>query len=84
MISVGNTSQSVLSLFMRAGAGPTPVRPQGPVRSPLGPEPMKVGPVHPLTGLDTWTCGLGPVRTQVREGQDRTPDSLHRVVAEVG
>ena len=35
-----------------------------------------MGPVHPLADPDTRTHGFGPVRTQVREGQDRTPDSL--------
>ena len=48
----------------------------GPVHSPPG--PTKLGPVHPLTGPDTQTYGVGPVRTQVREGQDRTSDSLVR------
>src|SRR6202522_849970 len=37
---------------------------------------MKLGPVHPLPGPDPWTYGVGPVRTQVQEGQDRPSDSL--------
>ena len=41
-----------------------------------GPGPTKLGPVHPLTGPDPRTYGVGPVRTQVREGQDRPSDSL--------
>ena len=60
----------------RYGPGPTRVRPQGPVHSPPGPGPIKLGPVHPLCGPDTRTHGVGPVRTRVRKGQDRTPDSL--------
>ena len=35
-----------------------------------------MGLVHPLTGLDSQTYGVGPVWTQVREGQDRPSDSL--------
>src|SRR5271168_101981 len=41
-----------------------------------GPGPTKLGPVHPLTGPDPRTYGVGPVQTQVREGQDRPSDSL--------
>ena len=37
--------------------------PRGPVHSPPGPGPMKTGLVHPLTGLDTRTYGVGPVTT---------------------
>ena len=54
----------------------TQSNPRGPVHSPPGPGPTKMGPVHPLTGPDTRTYGVGPVRSRVREGQDRTPDSL--------
>ena len=36
------------------------------------------GSGQPCTGPDTRTCGFGPVQTQVREGQDRTPDSLRQ------
>ena len=52
--------------------------PRGPVHSPPGPGPTKMGLVHPLTGPDTRTYGVGPVRTRVHEGQDRTLDSLHK------
>ena len=62
---------------LRSGPGLDPVRPQGPVHSPPGPGPTELGLVHPLTGPDTWTYGVGPVRTQVHEGQDRTPDNLN-------
>ena len=61
---------------LRSGPGPDPVWPQGPVHSPPGPGPTKLGPVHPRAGQDTRTYGVGPVRTQVREGQDRTLDNL--------
>ena len=54
------------------GVGPGPV----PVHSPPGPGPRKIGASPPPTGPDTRTYGVGPVRTQVREGQDRTLDSL--------
>ena len=64
-----NTSSTVL-FVEKYGSGP------GPVHSSPGPGPTKSGPVHPLTGPDTRTYGVGPVRTQVREGQDRTPDNL--------
>ena len=60
----------------RSGPGPTQVRPQGPVHSPPGPGPIKVGSVHPLSGPDTRTYGVGPVQTQVHEGRDWTSDSL--------
>ena len=59
-----------------SGPGLDLVQPQGPVHSPPRPGPTKSGPVHPLTGPDPRTYGVGPVRTWVREGQDRTPDSL--------
>ena len=63
----------------RSGPGLTRVWPQGSVHSPPGPGPKKSGPVHPLAGPDTRTCGVSPVRTQVRKGQDQTPDSLVQV-----
>ena len=61
---------------LRSGPGPDPVRHQGPVHSPPGPGPTELGPVHPLTGPDTQTYGVGPVWTQVHEGQDWAPDNL--------
>ena len=36
----------------------------------------KLGFGSPLTGPNTRTYRFGPVRTQVREGQDQTADSL--------
>jgi hypothetical protein len=61
---------------MRSGPGPTPVRTRGPVQPAPGPGPAQGGPVHLQAGPDPRTCRFGPVRTQVREGQDRTPASL--------
>ena len=48
----------------------------GSVHSPPGPGPRKIGAGPPSTGPDIRTYGVGPVRTQVREGQDQTLDSL--------
>ena len=61
---------------LRSRPGLTQVWPQGLVHSPPGPGPTKLGLVHPLTGPDPWTYGVGPDQTQVCEGQDQTPDSL--------
>ena len=61
-----------------SGPGSDPVRPKGPVLKTPGPGPplQRSGPT--ISGPDTRTSLRGPVRTQVREGQDRTPDSLGR------
>src|ERR1700678_570959 len=60
----------------RLGPGPDPVRPQGPVHQAAGPGPYLHGAGPTISGPDPWTSLWGPVRSEVRKGQDRTADSL--------
>lgn len=58
------------------GPGPDPVRPQGPVHQAAGPGPYLHGAGPTISGPDPRTSLWGPVRSEVRKGQDRTADSL--------
>src|SRR5271168_2165430 len=60
----------------RLGPGPDPVRPQGPVHQAAGPGPYLHGAGPTISGPDPRTSLWGPVRSEVRKGQDRTADSL--------
>src|SRR5271155_823423 len=62
----------------RLGPGPDPVRPQGPVHQAAGPGPYLHGAGPTISGPDPRTSLWGPVRSEVRKGQDRTADSLRR------
>src|SRR5271168_3489955 len=60
----------------RLGPGPDPVRPQGPVHQAAGPGPYLHGAGPTISGPDPRTSLWGPVRSEVRKGQDQTADSL--------
>jgi hypothetical protein len=67
-----NITYCKIKVRFRSGPGPTPRF--GPLATWTW--TYKFGSGSPSPGPDTRTYGFGPVRTQVREGQDRTPDSL--------
>ena len=76
LASISDKLNEYIHKKIRSGPGSDPVRPRGPVLTAPEPGPSILGLVQPRAGLDTRTYRFGPVRTQVREGQDRTPDCL--------